>query len=223
MPTTIPVMPSPDLDVTVEWWAQLGFEEQARYPETYTILRGPHDVEIHFFAGDVDPATNDHGGYVRFPSAIPVRRLFDGWSGIDGVHEPQPTDYGLLEGAVKDPHGNIMRFGGRLEGAPSLSALFVDTPGDLDEAADFWAAAFSSRAQSGDGTYTPLADHHAGVDIEVQRIGEGEPRFHIDFAVDDVDAAAEHYEALGARRVEMVDGWWVMRAPTGHLFCLVPR
>jgi len=223
MPISIPVLPSRDFDATAAWWAALGFTEHARWPGSYLILVGPHDVEVHFFSSEVDPLTNDHGGYVRFPSTIPVRRLFERWEGIDGVHPPQETTYGLVEGAVVDPDGNLLKFGGIVESVPTLSAIFVDTPGDLDEASGFWASAFSSTVGTDDGTYRVLADRPGGLDVEIQRIGDGSPRYHIDFAVADVDEALAHFEALGASRVARIGSWWVLRAPSEHLFCIVPR
>lgn len=222
MPTVIPVLPSPDLDATADWWGRLGFDERARWPG-YLILAGPHGVEIHFFAGTADAATNDHGGYVRFPSSVPVRRLFDQWAAIEGVHPPEPTAYGLLEGAVKDPDGNLLKFGGALDGAPTLSGICIDSTDDLSSSAAFWAAALSAPVVSEDDEYRTLADQPGGTTIEVQRLVSGDPRVHIDIAVDDVDRAAERFEDLGAERVDRVDDWWVMRAPTGHVFCLVPR
>ena len=222
MPTVIPVLPSPDFDATSEWWALLGFTEQARWPD-HLILTGPHGVEIHFFAGAVDAVTNDHGGYVRFPSAIPVRRLFDQWAGIDGVHPPEATDDGLVEGAVKDPHGNLMRFGGAIDAVPTLSGVCIDSTDDLASAAPFWATALSSEIVSDDGEYVTLTEQVGGTTIEVQRLGSGAPGVHIDIEVDDVDDAAHDFERLGAVRIERIADWWVMRAPTGHVFCLVPR
>jgi hypothetical protein len=32
----------------------------------------------------------------------------------------------------------------------------------------------------------------------------------------------QRLEKLGAKRIEMVRTWWVMEAPTGQRFCVVP-
>ena len=46
---------------------------------------------------------------------------------------------------------------------------------------------------------------------------------YLDIEADDIHAEASRLEALGARRIELVrDRWWVMEAPTGHRFCVVP-
>ncbi len=46
-------------------------------------------------------------------------------------------------------------------------------------------------------------------------------RVHLDIETDDIEAEVERLEALGARRIAHVKGWWVMEAPTGHRFCVV--
>ena len=46
---------------------------------------------------------------------------------------------------------------------------------------------------------------------------------HLDIETDDIEAEVRRLEALGATRVQHVrDRWWVMQAPTGHRFCVVP-
>jgi hypothetical protein len=47
-------------------------------------------------------------------------------------------------------------------------------------------------------------------------------RVHLDIETDDVEAEAQRLEALGARRREMIEGWWVMEDPCGNEFCVVP-
>ena len=63
--------------------------------------------------------------------------------------------------------------------------------------------------------------HGDGLEVFVQRIGEGAPRYHLDVETDDVEAEAARLEALGAERVEQIRSWWVMRDPAGLLFCVV--
>nr|WP_122013056.1 VOC family protein [Maliibacterium massiliense] len=45
---------------------------------------------------------------------------------------------------------------------------------------------------------------------------------HLDFAVNDLDAAVQHATACGARiaKEQFSDGWRVMLDPAGHPFCL---
>ncbi|WP_343125503.1 VOC family protein [Stenotrophomonas maltophilia] len=47
-------------------------------------------------------------------------------------------------------------------------------------------------------------------------------RVHLDIESDDIDAEADRLEKLGARRIGFVKRWWMMEAPTGHRFCIVP-
>ena len=48
-------------------------------------------------------------------------------------------------------------------------------------------------------------------------------RVHLDIETDDIEAEVARLEALGAKRVQHVrNRWWVMEAPTGHRFCVVP-
>lgn len=57
--------------------------------------------------------------------------------------------------------------------------------------------------------------------------GQQRPQqFHLDFAVDDLDAAEKRALDLGATRPDHQPGgsrWLVLLDPAGHPFCLVPR
>jgi hypothetical protein len=37
-----------------------------------------------------------------------------------------------------------------------------------------------------------------------------------------VEAEVGRLEWLGARRLHSVKEWWVMQAPSGHVFCVIP-
>lgn len=105
-----------------------------------------------------------------------------------------------------------------------LSALLIDCQADsLDVAVAFWSEALHLQAEPEtrpDGRYWTLR----GGDLEVllQRV-EWPSSYHVDIEADDVDAEADRLEALGAVRKRKQQDWWVMRAPTGHDFCVVPR
>lgn len=105
-------------------------------------------------------------------------------------------------------------------------AFFVDCSDedDFEAGVRFWAAALGSEAE----TYDEPNSHYVGLPaargeahVEMQRIG-GPSRYHLDLYAADVDAEADRLEALGAERLEFIKRWWVMRAPTGHIFCVVP-
>lgn len=115
-PKTIPILASDDFDRTVEFYGALGFECVGRWPGEYLILRRRGGIELHFWCPDhVDPATSEIACYVRFDDRDQVTALHREWSAAetDGgrLHDPTETDYGMLEGALVDPHGNLIRFG----------------------------------------------------------------------------------------------------------------
>jgi hypothetical protein len=56
--------------------------------------------------------------------------------------------------------------------------------------------------------------------VLIQRVAHSS-RVHLDIETDDVDAEVARLEALGARRLEKVQTWWVLEAPTGQRFCVV--
>jgi len=106
-----------------------------------------------------------------------------------------------------------------------LSGFIIDCQTeDLDRAADFWSRALGmpvrelppAEAQ----TYKRLDDPQHGLDIEVQKVKHAS-RVHLDIESDDVEAEVRRLEELGAKRIEAVQTWWVMEAPTGQRFCVV--
>ena len=116
---TIPILPSADFDRTAAFYGGLGFVERGRWPAEYLILERPGGIELHFWSNpDVDRLTNDVACYVRFGTAAEARALHDGWArdGVEGgrLVAPKQTDYGLLEFALIDPSGNLVRIGGSL-------------------------------------------------------------------------------------------------------------
>ena len=101
-----------------------------------------------------------------------------------------------------------------------LAGFIIDCPtGDLDTAADFWAAALGSQAGAKDDRYVSL-DPQAGLYVAVQAVTHP-ARVHLDIESDDVEAEVRRLERLGATRVANIRTWVVMEAPTGHRFCVV--
>ena len=105
-----------------------------------------------------------------------------------------------------------------------LSNIVIDCrTGDIEAAADFWAAAIGRVAESGadpSDPYRALQGAPGEMKILVQSVRH-ESRVHLDIETDDVEAEARRLERLGARRIAKVDTWWVMEAPTGQRFCVV--
>ena len=101
-----------------------------------------------------------------------------------------------------------------------LAGFMIDCrDGTLAEAAAFWSRALGlpivDPDEGGHGRYAVLGAGPGGLHVEVQKV--------LDIETDDIDAEAARLESLGARRLECVRGrWWVMQAPSGHRFCVVP-
>jgi predicted enzyme related to lactoylglutathione lyase len=95
---------------------------------------------------------------------------------------------------------------------------------DLEAAAQFWSSALGMPIHelpgSENDSYRGLTDAQHGLDIEVQTV-DHPSRVHLDIETDDIDAEVLRLEALGAKKVGQVKGWWVMEAPTGQRFCVV--
>ncbi|MGD0491159.1 MAG: VOC family protein [Steroidobacteraceae bacterium] len=95
---------------------------------------------------------------------------------------------------------------------------------DLGAAAHFWGSALGMPIRELPGTegefYQRLEDRQHGLDIEVQKV-DHPSRVHLDIEADDIEAEVRRLEALGAKRVQAVQTWVVMEAPTGQRFCVV--
>ncbi|HZF98369.1 MAG TPA: VOC family protein [Pseudoxanthomonas sp.] len=108
-----------------------------------------------------------------------------------------------------------------------LAGFIIDCrDGSLADSADFWGQALGLEVEAydegGEGIYAPLREGPNGLHIEVQKVSHPS-RVHLDIETDDIEAEVARLEKLGARRLEFVrDRWWVMEAPTGHRFCVVP-
>jgi hypothetical protein len=105
-----------------------------------------------------------------------------------------------------------------------LAGFIIDCrDADPADAAAFWSAALGLRSLGRDGPgYVRLDASARDLQVEVQRVAH-DSRVHLDLETDDVEAEVARLEALGARRVEQRRTWWVLEAPTGHRFCVVPR
>lgn len=96
---------------------------------------------------------------------------------------------------------------------------------DLEKAAAFWGSALGAppkpRTSGAESAYIELARERHELYAEVQQV-EHDSRVHLDIETDDIDAEVVRLEQLGARRIVEIRGWWVMEAPTGQRFCVVP-
>jgi predicted enzyme related to lactoylglutathione lyase len=106
-----------------------------------------------------------------------------------------------------------------------LCAILIDcNTEDVDQAANFWAAALGrrvDRAHAGTrGNYCMLETPPDEPIVQIQRVAH-ESRVHLDIETDDIPAEVARLEELGATVVERLERWVVMQAPTGQRFCVV--
>jgi catechol 2,3-dioxygenase-like lactoylglutathione lyase family enzyme len=106
-----------------------------------------------------------------------------------------------------------------------LAGFIIDCKtDDLESAAEFWSAAlgFPLRARTAEpyAKYRQLMTADDEPHIEVQQV-EHESRVHLDIESDDIEAEVKRLESLGARRLQSIQTWVVMEAPTGQRFCVV--
>ena len=106
-----------------------------------------------------------------------------------------------------------------------LAGFIIDcNTDDLEGAARFWSGALGSPLKDASSEPSPkYRQFNTGPDglhIEVQTVSH-ESRVHLDIETDDIEAEVKRLEGLGAKRVEQINTWWVMEAPTGQRFCVV--
>ena len=102
-----------------------------------------------------------------------------------------------------------------------MCAVLFDVEGGIfDDVTTFWAAALRREVKrDSSGRYAGLP---GDLDVIVQNANPGREGMHIDIETDNVDAEVARLEALGAVKREKVENWWVMVAPGGQPFCVVP-
>jgi hypothetical protein len=106
-----------------------------------------------------------------------------------------------------------------------LSTLLIDVQQDDAPAASaFWSAALGVPAtpQPDEQQFTDLPGALPDLVVALQAVDDP-PRYHLDIETDDLDAETARLVALGAVEV----GRWLecrtLRAPGGHLLCVIPR
>jgi len=102
--------------------------------------------------------------------------------------------------------------------------ILIDSPlAQAAGAAEFWSAALGAPARPapGEEQFIVLADAVPGLMTAVQAVDD-EPRYHVDIETDDVDAEVARLLVLGATEVSRWLDCHVLRAPGGHLLCVIP-
>lgn len=103
-----------------------------------------------------------------------------------------------------------------------LYGLFLDTPNAAESAA-FWSAALGTPAipEAHEPQFTMLREAFPALTIGIQSVNDT-PRYHVDIESDDHEAEAARLTALGAVEINRWLDCHIMRAPGGHLLCVVP-
>jgi hypothetical protein len=105
-----------------------------------------------------------------------------------------------------------------------FSTLIVDVPQDkIDEAGQFWSSALGSTLSTSpdEPQFTGLKGAFPDLVVALQSI-DGEARIHLDIETDDLEAEVERLTGLGAVPVSRWLDCHVLRAPSGHLLCVIP-
>lgn len=108
-----------------------------------------------------------------------------------------------------------------------LAAIVIDCrTEDLSKEAAFWSGALGlavkpPKTEAGEEKYLDLEEVSGQPQVLLQQV-DHESRVHLDIESDDVEADVTRLEALGAKRVAQVRDWWVLEAPSGQRFCVVP-
>lgn len=104
-----------------------------------------------------------------------------------------------------------------------LSTLLIDVPAhEATRSAAFWSAALGAPARPTDEPqFTDLPGAVPGLVTSVQAIA-GQARYHVDIETDDVDAEVARLVDLGATEESSWQGCRTLRAPGGHLLCVIP-
>jgi hypothetical protein len=106
-----------------------------------------------------------------------------------------------------------------------LSTLLIDVPSDrVPDAAAFWSAALgvpTGPPAPGEAQFTSLPGAVPGMVTAIQAVDD-EPRYHVDIETDDVAAETARLVALGAVELRRWLDCRILRAPGGHLLCVIP-
>lgn len=106
-------------------------------------------------------------------------------------------------------------------------AVLIDTPRETaDEVTAFWAGVFgvTPRPLPEAPQFISLPGAIPGVAAAVQATEtvDDTPRMHIDIETDDIEAEVARLQALGATKIAQWQECHTLRAPGGHVLCVLP-
>jgi hypothetical protein len=103
--------------------------------------------------------------------------------------------------------------------------VLIDVPSaDVPAAAAFWSAALGVPAvpDTEEEQFTSLRGALPGLTLAIQAVDD-QARYHLDLETDDLDAETARLLGLGAVEVNRWLDCRILRAPGGHLLCVIPR
>ena len=106
-----------------------------------------------------------------------------------------------------------------------LDKIVIDfDPAHHDAAVAFWGGAIGDTFEQIERypEYHGMRLAHNQISMLTQRLQDGRSRIHLDFHTDDAEAEVQRLEALGAKRIREINGWWIMEDPAGLPFCFIP-
>lgn len=107
--SSIPILPSLDLERSLAFCERLGFTRVALYPGAYAIAeRG--SVELHYWFTDDPELPKASACYLRITDPAGLYAAFRA-AGVERMTEPEAKPWGVVEFVVWDPDGNLYRLG----------------------------------------------------------------------------------------------------------------
>lgn len=101
-----------------------------------------------------------------------------------------------------------------------IGIVLIDHDGEhYDDCLAFWAGVQGVRAAP-DGEYAGVGEVGT-LNLEVQRLGEGPSRIHLDIESDDIPAEVARLQELGGTVVDDRGDYVIMSDPGGLVFCVV--
>lgn len=220
-----------DRDAAVAWWSAALGGDPRPVDATRTrvdVVRSRVGLLVRT-AGGADPgyhldlASDDDGEAGRLVAAGATVRD-DGQEAVV-LTDPVGLSFRLVDGGTRDGLSDA-------RDSLHLRVVMLDVPRTgAATAAAFWATALG-------GEPLPVGDHYPDytwirpahgpggpINVCVQATDGTAPRMHVDLHCPDVDARDRHVARLvdlGGRVLDERAHWVVLRAPGGHLACVVP-
>ncbi|MDG4791613.1 VOC family protein [Micromonospora sp. WMMD1102] len=103
-------------------------------------------------------------------------------------------------------------------------AVIIDIPeAEVGAGSAFWSGVFGTpaRPEPNEPEFRSLRGAIPGLVTAIQSV-DADARYHLDIETDDVAAEVARLVALGATEVAIWQECHVLRAPGGHLLCVIP-